>query len=386
MISLFFILLFLIFYSYIGYGLILWLINNLKRSSDLLTIDFEECPFVTLVIPAYNEMYIIDKKMQNSYQLVYPKEKLNIAWITDGSDDGSNIYLSKNYPDVQVWHQSERLGKAAAINRAIELSQTEIIIFCDANTMLNKDALVNIVKWFKNEKVGVVAGEKRVFKNNELAGSGESLYWKYESWLKKQNAQFYSSVGAVGELFAIKKSLVKPLPLDTIVDDFVLSMEIAHNGYIIAYAPDAYAEEEPSANEKEELKRKIRIAAGAFQALFRYLHWLNFLKHFRLSFQYLSHKVIRWLLVPILLPMIFILNIYLVTKQDIQNIFIILLILQVFFYLIVVLNLLIKNLPKLLYIPYYIVLMNYAQYAGLVKYISKSQPAAWEKVKRKVNI
>ncbi len=382
---LFFILLFLIFYSYIGYGLLLWLINNIKTKRLNPTMNLEDCPQITLVIPAYNEMYIIDKKMQNTYELIYPKEKLTVAWVTDGSNDESNIYLKEKYPNVKVCHNNERLGKAAAINRAINLSNTEIIVFCDANTMLNKEALLNLVKWFNNEKVGVVAGEKRVFQSKEIAGTGESIYWKYESWLKKQNALYYSSVGAVGELFAIKKSLANPLPLDTIVDDFVLSMEIAHNGYIIAYAPDAYAEEEPSANEREELKRKIRIAAGAFQALFRYLHWLNFFRHARLSFQYLSHKVIRWLLLPILLPLIFIINIYLVLQQEYFGALHVLLILQIIFYIIVILNLIKKDLPKLLYIPYYIILMNYAQYAGFVKYIFKKQPAAWEKVKRNVS-
>ena len=381
MISLFIISLIIIFYSYLGYGILLYFLTIFKKEEKIKS--FENYPPITLIIPAYNELYVIDKKMENTKQLIYPSDKLTIAWITDGSDDGSDEYIRKKYPQVLVWHEPERKGKAAALNRAISLSNAEILVFCDANTMLNKEALVNIVKYFNDNKVGVVAGEKQVFNCNTSAGSGESLYWKYESWLKKLNSRFYSSIGAVGELFAVKKSLISPLPEDTIVDDFVLSMEIAHKGYIIKYASDAYAQEEPSLNEKEELKRKIRIAAGAFQALFRYLHWLNFFKHFRLSFQYFSYKVIRWLFVPILLMIVFLLNIYIVIFYPKSYVFEILLILQIAFYTIAFLNLFFKNLPRLFYIPYYLVLMNYAQYAGFIKYILKKQPPAWEKVKRK---
>lgn len=296
MLSFFIISIALVFYSYAGYGLLLWVLTRFKKPKSKIS-SFEEnnLPDVTLIIPAYNELYVIDRKMQNTYSLDYSKERLTVAWITDGSNDGSNEYISRHYPDVLVWHEAQRKGKAAALNRALTLAQTELLVFCDANTMLNPEALKEIVKHFADNKVGVVAGEKRVFSSSNAAGTGESLYWKYESWIKQLNSQFYTSIGAVGELFAVRKSLVGQLPEDVVIDDFVLSMEVAYKGYIIAYEPNAYAVEEPSENEQEEMKRKVRIAAGAFQALFRYLHWLNFFKNPILSFQYFSYKVIRWL-------------------------------------------------------------------------------------------
>lgn len=384
MLTLFIILIAVVFYSYAGYGLLLWILTRFnKRSIKSIRLEENSLPEVTLIIPAYNELYVVDRKMQNTYSLDYPKEKLTVAWITDGSDDGSHEYIAKHYPDVLVWHEAERKGKAAALNRALALAHTELLVFCDANTMLNKEALKEIVKHFANTKVGVVAGEKRVFSAGNAAGTGESLYWKYEAWIKRLNSQLYTSIGAVGELFAVRKSLVSPLPEDTVVDDFVLSMEVAYKGYIIAYEPHAYAMEEPSANEQEEMKRKVRIAAGAFQALFRYLHWLNVVKNPLLSFQYFSYKVIRWFFVPIALPLIFVINAVLICSFADADWLKVLFVLQVIFYAIVLLNLLTKKLPKLFYIPYYFVLMNVAQYLGFIKYIRKKQPAAWEKVKRK---
>ncbi len=380
--TVFILLIIIVFYAYIGYGLILWLINKLLRRKRKIETP-EDWPSVTLIIPAYNELYVVDKKMQNTYLLDYPKEKLTIAWITDGSNDGTDEYIRQHYADVLVWHQPERKGKAAALNRALLLAETDYLVFCDANTMLNSEALKNLMKHFTNPKVGVVAGEKRVYSSGDVAGTGESLYWKYESWLKRMNADFYSSIGAVGELFAVKKNLVKPLPEDTIIDDFVLSMQIAHNGYIISYAPDAYATEEPSANEKEEMKRKVRIAAGAFHALFRYLGWLNFFKHPLLSFQYFSHKVIRWLFVPMALLFIFIGNILLVWMYPDALWLSILFALQIVFYSMALVNLFFSALPRIFYLPYYFVMMNYAQFAGFYKYILKKQSSAWEKVKRK---
>ncbi|MCX7863345.1 MAG: glycosyltransferase family 2 protein [Bacteroidales bacterium] len=386
MIVLFFILIGCVFYSYVGYGLLLWLITSFRSNKNNVQKYQDSLPPVTLVIPAYNELYIVDKKMHNTKELYYPTDKLTVVWITDGSNDGTPEYLRKHYPEVVVWHETDRKGKAAAINRALSLVDTEIVVFCDANTMLNKESIQKIVTHFNNPKIGVVAGEKRVLNNNEIAGSGESLYWKYESWLKQLNAKFYSSIGAVGELFAVKKSLATPIPEDTIIDDFVLSMQIANKGYIIAYEPQAIACEEPSDNEKEEMKRKVRIAAGAFQTLFRYLDWLNVFKTPVLSFQYISYKVIRWFIVPIALPLIFIFNILILLTISKHPFFLIFFVLQVMFYFIVSLNLFIKHLPKIFFIPYYFVLMNVAQYVGFYKYITNKQSAAWEKVKRKTDI
>lgn len=386
----FFLMLFVVFYSYVGYALFLWLLVKIKKlfsKNDVSQNNFY--PAVTLVIPAYNERLVIDDKMQNTFSLNYPKDKLKIIWITDGSDDGSDDYLISNYVgkhkeyNIQVYHQPERKGKSAAINRVMNYVNTDIVIFCDANTFLNADSIKNIVRHFENEKTGCVAGEKRVIKTNSTAGEGESVYWKYESFIKKLNSDFYTCIGAVGELMAFRTSLFEPIPEDTILDDFVISMRVAEKGYKIVYEPSAYAEEQPSANEREEMKRKVRIASGAFQCVFRYLSWLNFFKHPLLSFQYFSHKVSRWILVPVFLPLIFLVNVFLFFEYPENLFYQYFLFIQLLVYFVVLIQHFAGLSSKIFRIPYYVILMNTAMYAGFWKYITKSQSAAWEKVKRK---
>src|SRR5690606_11550963 len=143
-------------------------------------------------------------------------------------------------------------------------------------------------------------------KNGKAAGAGEGLYWKYESWLKKNDSALYSVVGAAGELFSIRTELYEYVGNNIIVDDFVLSLKICWKGFRILYAPEAYAMEAPSQSMEEEQKRKIRISAGAFQSMVILKDLMNIFKYGVLSFQYISHRVLRWTICPALLPVIFI--------------------------------------------------------------------------------
>ena len=222
----FFILLSLVFYTYLGYGIILWALVGIKRifvkeKSEPMP---EELPEVTLFITAYNEEQVVDEKMQNCRELDYPKEKFKIVWVTDGSCDATNEKL-KAYPDATVYYSAERKGKTAAMNRGIKFVTTPIVIFTDANTFIHPQAVREMVRCFNNPKVGCVAGEKRIHMHTKdgAAAGGEGMYWKYESFLKKLDAQLHSAVGAAGELFAIRTALYEQMPNDTLLDDFVLS-------------------------------------------------------------------------------------------------------------------------------------------------------------------
>ncbi len=387
---LFYCLIGLVIYSYFGYGIFLWVLVHIKKFCCKKSIESKDyiLPKVTLVIPAYNEREYIDWKMQNTFNIDYPEDKLKIYWITDGSNDDSEKYLQEKYVgkkgkfEVKVFHQAQRKGKSAAINRIMSYVETEIVIFCDANTLLNRACILSAIKHFQDNQVGCVAGEKRVLQNETTTGDGESLYWKYESWLKKLNSDFRYCIGAVGEFIAFRTSLFEPIPEDTILDDFVISMQIAHKGFRIVYEPNAYAQEAPSANEKEEMKRKVRIASGAFQALFRYPGWLNFLQHPILSFQYFSHKVTRWLVVPFSLILIFFINILLFFQNGHDNFYSTTLFLQLCFYCICVIQHFAHLPSKLFRIPYYVAMMNWAMIKGFFRYVFNQQPAAWEKVKR----
>ena len=202
-IIIFWISLFIVFYTYIGYGMILYILVKLKEcflktiipplpADDLL-------PELTLFIAAYNEEDVVDEKMRNCLALDYPANKLHILWVTDGSDDHTNEHLS-HWPQATVLHQPQRQGKTAALNRGIHFVNTPLVVFTDANTHLNREALREIVHAFTNPQVGCVAGEKRIAvqtKDNAASG-GEGLYWKYESTLKKLDSRLYSAVGAAG--------------------------------------------------------------------------------------------------------------------------------------------------------------------------------------------
>jgi cellulose synthase/poly-beta-1,6-N-acetylglucosamine synthase-like glycosyltransferase len=375
----------IVFYTYMGYGAILFIAVRLKRLFQKSGNEEDEIyePEVTLLIAAYNEKDYVGQKVQNSRMLDYPSEKLHQLWVTDGSDDGTPSLLA-SYPDVRVLHLSERNGKIAAMNRGMEHVKTPIVIFSDANTLLGEKSIRKIVNMFANPKTGCVSGEKRIMTkgNAAAAAAGEGLYWKYESTLKKWDAELNSVVGAAGELFSIRTVLYQRVEPDTLLDDFVISLRVAMKGYSIQYDPEAYAVETASANVKEELKRKIRIAAGGLQSIVRLLPLLNIFKYRLLSFQYISHRVLRWTLSPLALPLLLILNFLLAGESIIYTT---LLYAQLIFYISAILGWLLERKKlklKVLFVPYYFFIMNYAVYRGFLRFIQSNQSVNWERAKR----
>jgi len=387
----FWLLLFLLFYTFVGYALVLYVAVQLRKlflgKKKKSTNDYE--PEVCLFVTAYNEKDYVEQKVENSFQLDYPKNKVQYIWVTDGSDDGTPEIL-KNYSNLEVYHQPERRGKMNAMNRGMQFVKAPIVIFSDTNTLLSKNTVRSIVAEFANPETGCVAGEKRIIEkpSDAAAAAGEGLYWKFESWVKKLDAELNSAVGAVGELFAIRTELFEEVETDTILDDFIISLRIALRGYKISYTPDAYAEETASLNVKEELKRKIRIAAGGIQALFRLKPLLNPFRFGVLSWQYVSHKVLRWTIAPLSLFLLFVFNAFIVwqnnawSQPDFYTLFFWF---QVLCYLLAAIGWYFENRKirfKLLFIPYYFLSINYAALRGILRYFRGGQPAGWEKSKR----
>lgn len=384
----FWISLFIIIYTYVGYGIVLFFIIKLLRvfrKKKKLDPNYE-LPTVTLIVAAYNEEYCIEEKITNTLALEYPSNKVNFIFITDGSTDHTSDIIAK-YPSIKLMHQPGRSGKIVAVHRAMQEVKTEVAVFTDANTLLNKQALINICRHFQDPTVGAVAGEKRVqIDDSGDATAGEGFYWKYESKLKAWDSELFSVVGAAGELFSVKTALYIPVPVDTLLDDFMISMLIAEKGYRIVYEPDAYATETASANTKEELKRKVRIAAGGIQSFLRLTGLLNPFKHPVLSFQYLSHRILRWTITPFLMIGCFILNWYIVLMMNGDWKYQLILAGQVLFYGFALLGWMMQARSikvKLFFIPYYFCMMNYAVFAGIKRYMSSSQSVLWEKAKRK---
>lgn len=376
----------IVFYTYLGYGIILYGLVKIKEIFiKPVTLRLAQpIPEVTLLIAAYNEETIVKDKMINCHALDYPAEKLKITWITDGSNDHTNELLH-GYQDVTTLFRPERQGKTAALNRAIQFIETPFVVFTDANTMLNPGAIKEIIRLFSDPKVGCVAGEKRVeIQAEQGATAGEGIYWKYESALKRLDYRLYSAVGAAGELFAIRTDLFEQMPQDTLLDDFILSLRIAAKGYKIAYSKDAYALESASLNMKEEEKRKIRISAGGLQSVYRLRSLLNIFRYGILSFQYISHRVLRWTLTPIMLFLLFPLNILLSFTGE--PIYVIIMILQATFYLMGYLGYKMEQRHirnKLLFVPYYFLFMNINVIRGYFYLSTHKGRGTWEKARRK---
>ena len=381
---------FLVFYTYLGYGMLLWLLVRLKRivrgkaERKALPTDEAELPEVTFMICAY-EQDVVDMKMENTLQLDYPHDKLHIMWVTDGSTDQTNERLAR-YADVEVVFSPERRGKTAALNHGISMVRSEITMMTDANTIVNPEAVREIVRCFQDPRVACVAGEKRVMARHEgqAAAEGEGLYWKYESALKRMDSELYSAMGAAGELNAIRTRFYEPMPETALLDDFVMSMRMVDQGYKIAYTSDAYAMEYGSADLTEESKRKRRIAAGGLQSVWWLRQMMNPFRRPVVAFQFVSHRVLRWSITPIALLALIPLNVALVFLKA-GTVYTVIWILQVLFYLAALASWTLEKQGrknKLLYVPYYFLFMNLNVFRGM-KYLSThSTSGAWEKAKR----
>jgi poly-beta-1,6-N-acetyl-D-glucosamine synthase len=393
---LFFFSFFIILYSYIGYGLIIYLLVKVKRlfkpkalpstANRQPSTVFE--PDVTLVVAAYNEADCIEQKLKNSLDLNYPAGKLRWIFITDGSTDATADII-RRYSGVLLLHQAERKGKAAAINRAMKYVETPYVIFSDANTLINQSAVREILKHYADPLVAAVAGEKKIISDirDNAVASGESIYWKYESLLKKLDSELYSVVGAAGELFSVKTAHFHQIAEDIIIEDFVQSLKICMDGYLVRYEPNAYATETASISIREEQKRKVRIAAGAFQAMIILKKLFNVYKYPLLSFQFISHRILRWTLCPLCLVICFFTNALLVVHGE-TGFYVIFLLVQIVFYAFAVAGWLFAHQNvriKAFYIPYYFFFMNLSMFIGFFRFINGKQPVIWDKTSRDIH-
>lgn len=383
--SLFWMGLVIIFYTYIGYGIAIFILSKLKaRPKRFGDVSDNALPEVTVLVAAYNEEQCIEDKIANTLNLDYPKDKLSVFIVTDGSTDNTPLIVKK-FHAVKLFHDFPRKGKINAVNRVMKHVTTPIVVFSDANTLVNHDALRKIVRHYQDPGVGGVAGEKRIYKNAEdnASGAGEGFYWKYESFLKQKDAEVYSIVGAAGELFSIRTSLYEEPAENTIIEDFYLSLRICAKGYRFMYEPGAYALETASAAIDEEWKRKVRICAGGFQAMARLKPLLNPFRYGILSFQYISHRALRWTLAPLFLPVVFLANLWLAFTGS--TFYAVAFAAQVLFYMFAIAGYVLRDKTiklKGFFIPYYFMVMNLAVYAGFRRYVQGKQSVVWEKARR----
>ena len=381
----------LVVYTYVGYGAMLYIILKIKKlfvrreASPILPLDQQLLPEVTLMICAFNEADVIEEKMKNIRELNYPQDKLCVMWVTDGSSDDSNKLLA-SYPEVTLVYSPERKGKAAAMQHGLRKNKAEYVIFTDANTMLNANAIREIVRQFMRPNVSCVSGEKRVKARHsgQAAAEGEGIYWKYESTLKKWDSELYSAMGAAGELFAVRMSHYRQAPSNALLDDFMMSMLILKDGHRIAYTKEAYATEYGSANTEEESKRKRRIAAGGLQSIWWLRSLMNPFAYPKVAFQYVSHRVLRWSITPIALFALIPLNLLLIVFDG-HPLYCIIGVLQLLFYLSALTGHILKQIGhrnKLLYVPCYFMFMNLNVFLGIRYLMTHNSSGTWEKARR----
>jgi poly-beta-1,6-N-acetyl-D-glucosamine synthase len=375
-----------LFYCYIGYGLLAFIIICCKRillpGRKKNTYSSDVIP-VTIIVTAYNEEKLLNQKIENTLAINYPPDKLHLIFITDGSSDNSEKIV-KQHASILSMHQPERKGKFAAVKRAMQQVKTPVVVFSDANTMLNSDCIMKIATHYYYDTTGGVAGEKKIIRNNNVSavGQAEGLYWLYESFMKKLDASLNTVTGAAGELFSIRTALFKELDDELILDDFVTSMQICLQGYKIEYEPKAFATEMPSASLAEEEKRKVRISAGAYQSIGYLKECLNIFKHPLLSFQYISRRLLRWTFCPVMLLVLLISNLLIVVDHNSTKFFSLMFYGQIAFYLSAFTGWILVRSGKgagFFTIPFYFVFMNYCLVKGFIKFLKGKQTVLWEK-------
>jgi cellulose synthase/poly-beta-1,6-N-acetylglucosamine synthase-like glycosyltransferase len=347
-------------YVYVGYPILLWGLQAVLRASPPpQPVE----PSVSLLVAAYNEGVVIAEKIRNSLALDYPVDKLEIVVASDGSRDATAEIVrsftgSAGGTGVQVrlLNYEQNRGKMAVLNDAIPQLRGDIVAFSDASSMLAADSVRTLVQSFHDPRVGAASGVYRLLKKDQAQlGSQEDLYWKYETFLKVQEAKLGAFTGAHGSLYAIRRALYPFPSAATINDDFTIPMRILERGHRVAYQPAAVAYEE--AHEMEGFSRRVRITAGNIEQL-REIKSLIWPPRLFVLFCLLSHKTGR-LLVPVFMLIALAANIVL-GRQFPYNW---LLLAQALFYGLALLGAVISLKPKVLRLPYYFCMINSALFA-----------------------
>ena len=288
---LFWLSLFFIIYTYIGYPVLIALIAKLMPFQN--RVSGASDPFVTLLITAYNEEAVIEKKIENSLSLDYPSDRLQIIVAADGSSDRTAEIVGKFHDrGVELTHTSLRNGKLAAINRAIAQARGDIVVFSDANNMYDSQAIRKLITPFADSTVGASTGAKLIIQDGSDLSGAEGIYWKYESWIKTNETVLGTCTSSVGEILAIRRELYEPPPSHIINDDYYIVLDLIKRGFRIFYVAEARSFEYISATARDEMVRRTRMNTGKYQAIFMSYGLLPFNRPV-LLWQVISHKYFR---------------------------------------------------------------------------------------------
>lgn len=377
----FWLLLSTILYTYCLYPLILVALTRIQKSRRTGR-DSSELPTVSILVSVYNEAMILQDKLLNLHSINYPKEKIEFLLGSDGSTDETNqILCGAESPHLRPVIFPERRGKAAVLNDLISRARGEIVVFSDGNTIFTAETVGKLLKNFSDSSVGAVCGELILqSEKKSIGGVGESAYWTYENFLKRLESDFRTIVGATGGVYAIRRKLYRPLPTSkTIMDDFLIPLEILKAGFSVKYEPEAIAHEHSSDTVHGEFRRKVRIGAANFHGISEFYELLH-PRHGFIAFALWSHKIIRWL-VPFLLIVLLLSTALLAMESELYK--------TIFSVELGLIALAIIGFVSdrfglrigVLGLPYYFMAMNVALFIGFFKFLFGSQKPTWDVVR-----
>jgi cellulose synthase/poly-beta-1,6-N-acetylglucosamine synthase-like glycosyltransferase len=377
----------LVLYPYVLYPLVLFLTYSVTQAwRDLRYLGSPRnrrtetpapsgLPGVSIIIPAYNEEKVLLAKIDNLRELDFPRERLQVIFVSDGSEDGTNQILQnltdENYQCILL---TERKGKANALNQAVARATNEILVFCDAGTLFELDAIKKLVRHFSDPEVGAVCGAVR-YEAGSDARQTEGAYWKYESALRMMEARLGAILNASGCIYALRRECFSPIPQSTILEDFVIPMRARRLGFSVLYDPEAVAIEFPASTVSGEFTRRVRLAVGSFRALGDLVRvpWRGFT-----PFALISHKLLRWL-VPFFAITLFISNVFLMRSPSYR----VALAAQVLFYCWAGLGFFFyQHMRRVRYglVPYFLFAMHLAFIVGFFRCLVGADRAVWQKV------
>jgi biofilm PGA synthesis N-glycosyltransferase PgaC len=337
-------------------------------------------PRVSVVIAVHNEVVHIGRKIANLLNLDYPADRLEILVGSDGSTDGTLERLRAVAEQrIRIFPLPERQGKPAVLNALMAKAGGEIVVLADVRQQFDRHVLRALVQPFADPAVGSVSGEL-MFRSDLSCcsvGRGTGAYWAYEKFIRSRESRIDSTIGATGAIYAIRRALFEPIPVDTILDDVLIPLRIVRRGYRVLFEPLARASDLPPTTAHQEFIRKARTLAGNFQ-LFSREKWLFNPMQNRLWWETISHKALR-LLFPLLQVATFAANVVLAETSTFYQFA---LFAQLLFYAAAIAGCALQRSKKHYWavtFPYTFCLLSCATVMGFIRYIGRTQRVTWEK-------
>jgi len=369
----------LLFYSYLGYPLVMFCIAVCKRKRQIIKASIT--PQISVVIPAYNEERNIGAKLNDILNSDYPQDRMEVFVISDASTDSTDDIV-KGFADrgVKLFRLNERSGKIAAYRKVLPLLKGEIIIFSDATSILETDSISNLINNFYDESVGCAGGLLMYINPKDATiGNSERKYWKYEKNIRRMENQLSSLPSVSGTFYAVRKKLY-PLDMkDDLADDLIVPFNVRKAGLRTVLEPSALCKDFTTLNIQDEMGKRVRITVQNIRGLLAYPEILNPFKYGLFSLLVISHKLFR-LLAPIFMIVLFVSNLFLSFHSWL---FLLVFIAQVAFYAAGINGYTIYKRTKfsLANTLFYFCLSNLAVFIGMIKFFNGEKVISWETVR-----